>query len=91
MQQLLPKNPELVNEKEYRIMIFGEPYLKEYNKKELECIIFGSNADLAKEKKIYDDARIIYENINFYKACYIKDSDTVKIKPIDEDYFKFLQ
>jgi len=90
-QRLITKNPDLVNEKEYRIMVFGKPYLKKYNKEELEGIIFGSNADSQMEAKLYNDARIIYENINFYKAYYIKDSDTVKIEPIDEDYFKFLQ
>jgi hypothetical protein len=89
--RLITKNPNLANEKEHRIMIFGEPSLKNYNKEELEGIIFGSNADLKKEREIYNEARNIYEGLKFYKACYLKDSDTVKIKLIDEDYFKFLQ
>ena len=56
-QRLRTKNPDLVNENECRILIFEKTNLKKYKKEELEGIIFGSNADLNKEKEIYEGAR----------------------------------
>lgn len=88
---LITKKLKYQPENEYRILIYGKPNLKHYNKEELEGIIFGSDADMQEEKKIYDRIRGIYDKITFYKAVHIKDGDIVKIKPIDEGYFKSLQ
>lgn len=87
---LTTKKLKYVNEKEYRILIYKQTNLKRYEKEDLEGIIFGFEADLKKEKEIYELAQRVYGNINFYKVADIQDGKKVRI-PIDGDYFKSIK
>lgn len=93
-------------EEEYRMFVFKKyfheidekgklKYVKKYEKKELEGVIFGLKIKHDNAQEVYNKICEHYinegEEINFYKAIPVKGKYAVKIEKIEEDIKTYLE